>query len=48
MTAFASFDGKLIAEDWTDHAPASVTGEVSLQAGKSCDLSLNVKEKSAR
>src|SRR5829696_6908847 len=26
-------DGKLIAEDWTEHAPATVMGEVTLEAG---------------
>jgi len=31
-------DGKLIAEDWTDHAPATITGEVTLEAGKSYDI----------
>jgi len=28
-------DGKLIAEDWTEHAPTTVTAEVTLEAGKS-------------
>jgi hypothetical protein len=37
-------DGKLIAEDWTDHAPATVTGEVSLQAGKTYDLKFEYYE----
>jgi beta-glucosidase len=37
-------DGKLIAEDWTDHAPATVTGEVSLQAGKTYELKLEYYE----
>jgi beta-glucosidase len=31
-------DGKLIAEDWTAHAPTDITGEVSLEAGRSYDL----------
>jgi beta-glucosidase len=37
-------DGKLVAEDWTDHAPATVTGEVSLQAGKTYDLKVEYFE----
>lgn len=37
-------DGKLIAEDWTDHAPATVTGEVTLQAGKSYDVKMEYYE----
>jgi beta-glucosidase len=37
-------DGKLIAEDWTDHAPATVTAEVSLQSGKTYDLKLEYYE----
>jgi beta-glucosidase len=31
-------DGKLIAEDWTEHAPTTRTGEVTLEAGRSYDL----------
>ncbi|HEX6624749.1 MAG TPA: glycoside hydrolase family 3 C-terminal domain-containing protein [Pyrinomonadaceae bacterium] len=31
-------DGKLIVEDWTEHAPTTRTGEVTLEAGKSYDL----------
>jgi beta-glucosidase len=37
-------DGKLIAEDWTDHAPATVTGEVTLEAGKSYDVKMEYYE----
>jgi beta-glucosidase len=37
-------DGKLIAEDWTDHAPATVTGEVTLEAGKSYDIKIEYYE----
>jgi beta-glucosidase len=31
-------DGRLIAEDWTEHAPTTRTGEVTLEAGRSYDL----------
>jgi beta-glucosidase len=31
-------DGKLIVEDWTEHAPTTRTGEVTLEAGGSYDL----------
>jgi beta-glucosidase len=37
-------DGKLIAEDWTDHAPTPVTAEVTLQAGKSYDIKIEYYE----
>ena len=37
-------DGKLIVEDWTDHAPATVTGEVTLEAGKSYDVKMEYYE----
>ncbi len=37
-------DGKLIAEDWTEHAPATVTGEVTLEAGKSYDIRMEYYE----
>jgi beta-glucosidase len=37
-------DGKLITEDWTDHAPATITGEVTLEAGKSYDLKMEYYE----
>jgi beta-glucosidase len=37
-------DGKLIVEDWTDHAPATVTGEVMLEAGKSYDIKMEYYE----
>ncbi len=37
-------DGKLVAEDWTEHAPATVTGEVTLEAGKSYDLKMEYYE----
>ncbi|MET0646332.1 MAG: glycoside hydrolase family 3 C-terminal domain-containing protein [Pyrinomonadaceae bacterium] len=31
-------DGRLIVEDWTEHAPTTRTGEVTLEAGRSYDL----------
>lgn len=37
-------DGKLITEDWTDHAPATITGEVTLEAGKSYDVKMEYYE----
>ncbi|HEX8118164.1 MAG TPA: glycoside hydrolase family 3 C-terminal domain-containing protein, partial [Pyrinomonadaceae bacterium] len=37
-------DGKLIAEDWTEHAPRTVTGEVTLEAGRSYDIRLDYYE----
>jgi beta-glucosidase len=37
-------DGKLIAEDWTDHAPAAITGEVTFEAGKSYDIRMDYYE----
>lgn len=37
-------DGKLIAEDWTEHAPATVTGEVTLEAGKTYDIRMEYFE----
>jgi len=37
-------DGKLIAEDWTQHAPTAVTGEVTLQAGRTYDLKMEYYE----
>jgi beta-glucosidase len=37
-------DGKLIAEDWTEHAPATVTAEVTLEAGKSYDIRMDYFE----
>ena len=37
-------DGKLIAQDWTEHAPATVTGEVTLEAGKSYDIKMEYYE----
>ncbi|HZT58728.1 MAG TPA: glycoside hydrolase family 3 C-terminal domain-containing protein [Pyrinomonadaceae bacterium] len=37
-------DGKLIAEDWTEHAPTTITGEVTLEAGKSYELKLEYYE----
>ena len=37
-------DGKLIAEDWTDHAPATITGDVTLEAGKSYDVKMEYYE----
>src|SRR5919199_1644203 len=37
-------DGKLVAEDWTEHAPTTVTGEVTLEAGKAYDLKIEYYE----
>ena len=37
-------DGKLIAEDWTEHAPTTVTGEVTLEAGRSYDIRMDYYE----
>ncbi|MDQ3820046.1 MAG: PA14 domain-containing protein, partial [Acidobacteriota bacterium] len=37
-------DGKLLAEDWTEHAPTTVTGEVTLEAGKAYDLKIEYYE----
>ena len=37
-------DGQLVAEDWTEHAPRTVTGEVTLEAGRSYDLKLEYFE----
>lgn len=37
-------EGKLIVEDWTQHAPRTVTAEVELQAGKSYDLKMEYFE----
>ncbi|HEX6046873.1 MAG TPA: glycoside hydrolase family 3 C-terminal domain-containing protein [Pyrinomonadaceae bacterium] len=37
-------DGKLIAEDWTEHAPATVTGEITLEAGKTYDIRMDYFE----
>jgi beta-glucosidase len=37
-------DGKLIAEDWTEHAPTTVTAEVTLQAGQSYDVKMEYYE----
>jgi beta-glucosidase len=37
-------DGKLIAEDWTEHAPATITGEVTFEAGRSYDVKMEYYE----
>ena len=37
-------DGKLIAEDWTEHAPATVTSEVTFEAGKTYDIRMDYFE----
>jgi beta-glucosidase len=34
----------LIAEDWTEHAPTTITGEVTLEAGRSYDLKMEYYE----
>lgn len=37
-------DNKLIVEDWTDHAPSQITGEVMFEAGKSYDVKIEYYE----
>lgn len=37
-------DNKLIVEDWTDHAPSPITGEVMFEAGKSYDVKIEYYE----
>ncbi|PWT87348.1 MAG: glucan 1,4-alpha-glucosidase [Blastocatellia bacterium] len=37
-------DNKLIAEDWTEHAPTTITGEVTLEAGKTYDVKMEYYE----
>jgi beta-glucosidase len=37
-------DGKLIVEDWTEHAPTTRTAGVSLEAGKSYDVKMEYYE----
>ena len=37
-------DGKLIAEDWTQHAPRTVTGQVMLEAGRAHDVKIEYFE----
>src|SRR5215813_9633421 len=37
-------DGKLIAEDWTEHAPTTITAEVNLEAGKTYDVKMEYYE----
>lgn len=37
-------DGKLVVEEWTDHAPTTVTSEVTLEAGKSYDIKMEYYE----
>jgi beta-glucosidase len=37
-------DGKLIAEDWTEHAPTTVTADVTLEAGRTYDLKMEYYE----
>ncbi len=37
-------DNKLIAEDWTDHAPSPITGEVTFEAGKSYEIKIEYYE----
>jgi beta-glucosidase len=37
-------DGKLIAEDWTQHAPRTVTGPVTLEAGRAYDVKIEYFE----
>jgi beta-glucosidase len=37
-------DGKLIAADWTNHAPTNIAGEVNLEAGKTYDLKMEYYE----
>jgi beta-glucosidase len=37
-------DGKLVAEDWTEHAPRTVTGQVTLEAGRAYDVKVEYFE----
>lgn len=37
-------DNKLVVEEWADHAPTTVTGEVTLEAGKSYDIKMEYYE----
>ncbi len=37
-------DGKLITEDWTEHAPRTVTGQVTLEAGRAYDVKVEYFE----
>ncbi len=37
-------DGKLVAEDWTEHAPTTVTGQVRLEAGRAYDVKVEYFE----
>ena len=37
-------DGKLIAEDWTDHAPTNITSEVTLEAGRTYEVKIEYYE----
>lgn len=37
-TVICVSDGKLIVEDWIEHAPTTRTGEVTLEAGRSYGL----------
>jgi beta-glucosidase len=37
-------DGKLITEDWTQHAPKTVTGQVTLEAGRAYDVKIEYFE----
>jgi beta-glucosidase len=36
--------GKLVAEDWTEHAPRTVTGQVTLEAGRAYDVKVEYFE----
>jgi beta-glucosidase len=37
-------DGKLLVEDWTQHAPTTVAAEVTLEAGRAYDLKMEYYE----
>ncbi len=37
-------DGKLVAEDWTEHAPRTITGQVTLEAGRAYDVKVEYFE----
>jgi beta-glucosidase len=37
-------DNKLIVEDWTEHAPTTFTGEVTLEAGQNYDVKMEYYE----
>src|SRR5690606_14188432 len=40
-------DGKLVVEDWSDHAMRTTTGKVKLEAGRKYDIKLEYYENTA-